>query len=186
MSEMHPYCVEYEFQERVESVHVTAKSRSAARYDAWHATGAADCDEPFGVFLQRVRGVRKVDRIPPSVGERQRDEWNALHPVGTTVRYWPSVRKGMGTLSKTRGPARAISPDHASVHVEGHGSCIALSHVEPIDPTASTEPMLEILEDFVRTHEKNEENMSALWSVLEGMCEHVGDGGCVLCGESYE
>lgn len=130
------YAVETETQDGTPcTVHVEAETRSSARYSAWHETGASDCDIPYMAFARRVKSIRKVDRIPPTKGQQQADEWNALHPVGTAVVYWTGFREGPGVRSKTRAPARAISPSHGSVHVVGHSSCIALSHVEPIDPT---------------------------------------------------
>jgi hypothetical protein len=57
------------------------------------------------------------------------ERWNANHPVGTPVRYWPWTREGEGIVSCTRSRA-AVMCDHASVWVEGRAGSIALSHVE--------------------------------------------------------
>lgn len=136
MTALSLYRVEVEFDGRFGTYHVRARNKSSARHAAYVESGAGECGFSYMDFSKLVRSIRKVDRIPPTKGQREADEWNVLHPVGTTVRYWPGAREGLGTLSKTRGPARATSPEHGSVHVEGHASCIALSHVECIDPTA--------------------------------------------------
>ena len=63
--------------------------------------------------------------------EREVNTFNEKYPVGTPVRYWPGLREGEGKLSKTRSQAQRMC-DHSVVWVEGHASCISLSHVEPI------------------------------------------------------
>lgn len=51
-------------------------------------------------------------------------------PVGTPVRYWPGVREGDGILSRTRSRADLLGGHTPVAWVEGHGACIALSHVQ--------------------------------------------------------
>lgn len=58
------------------------------------------------------------------------DRWNADHPVGTPVCYWPGLRKGDGVWSNTRTPASLLGGYTPVVWVEGRGDCIALTHVE--------------------------------------------------------
>lgn len=53
------------------------------------------------------------------------------HPPGTPVRYWTGVREGEGTLSRTRS-FPGVTCGTAVVFVEGHGSCIALTHIEVV------------------------------------------------------
>ncbi|MEU8623253.1 hypothetical protein [Streptomyces sp. NPDC048669] len=59
--------------------------------------------------------------------------WNKAHPVGTPVRVWTGAREGDGTPTRTRSAASVLGGHTAVVWVEGHGACIALSHVDP-DP----------------------------------------------------
>ena len=59
--------------------------------------------------------------------------WNATYEVGQPVRYWPGERKGPGRLSRTRSNASMLDGYAPVVWVDGYASCIALSHVEPID-----------------------------------------------------
>jgi hypothetical protein len=63
--------------------------------------------------------------------------WNHRYPVGTSVTYWTFTRTGPGKRSRTRSAARVDCGIKAVVLVEGHRSCIALTHVEPIgEPVA--------------------------------------------------
>lgn len=64
--------------------------------------------------------------------------FNALHPIGTVVRYWPGVREGAGSIGPTRTKAWEIC-GHAGVSVEGHPSWIALTHIEPVTGVAGLE-----------------------------------------------
>ena len=57
------------------------------------------------------------------------DRFNKKCPVGGKVRYWTGLREGDGIDSKTRTEAQALGSHTAVVWVEGHSSCIALSHV---------------------------------------------------------
>ncbi|GLX06719.1 hypothetical protein Misp03_36460 [Microbispora sp. NBRC 16548] len=61
------------------------------------------------------------------------DAWNAEHPIGTAVRYWTGFREGPGKISNTRTVAQLIAGQSPVVWVEGEGSCISLTHVEPVD-----------------------------------------------------
>lgn len=40
--------------------------------------------------------------------QREADEWNDQHLIGTTVRYWTGIREGEGRLSKTRSSWAAL------------------------------------------------------------------------------
>jgi hypothetical protein len=66
---------------------------------------------------------------------RARDEWNAAHPVGTPVLFWPGHRDGPlaepGRRSQTRSAAWVMPCDEAVVLVDGYSGGIALTHVEP-------------------------------------------------------
>lgn len=60
------------------------------------------------------------------------DRFNEKCPVGSRVRYWTGLREGEGVESKTRSEAHVLGKHTAVVWVEGHSSCIALSHVQPL------------------------------------------------------
>lgn len=55
--------------------------------------------------------------------------FSIAYPIGTRVRYWTGPREGEGTLSAIRSEARIIGSTPV-VWVDGHGSCISLSHIE--------------------------------------------------------
>ncbi|WP_175008139.1 hypothetical protein [Cellulosimicrobium sp. TH-20] len=57
-------------------------------------------------------------------------EFNATHPVGTPVRYWPQPRTGEGVQSRTRTPARLLGHGEPVVSVEGYTGGIYLTRVE--------------------------------------------------------
>lgn len=66
--------------------------------------------------------------------------WNADHPVGAPVRVWTGARKGDGILTRTRTAASVLGGHTAVVWVDGHGACIALTHVDPLPNPTPTEP----------------------------------------------
>jgi hypothetical protein len=84
---------------------------------------------PFGV--RDCAGVR----MPRPV-----DAFNAIHPVGTPVRYWKGVREGEGRISRTRTPAQMLSGHTAIVWLEGVSGGIALTHVEPLPADTPVPP----------------------------------------------
>lgn len=61
--------------------------------------------------------------------------WNRLHPVGTPVVAYPGCRPEDGPdehlVTRTRSKAEVLGGHTAVVWVEGHGACIALTHVDP-------------------------------------------------------
>lgn len=69
--------------------------------------------------------------MPESAGR-----FNELYPVGTPVTAYPDARaeddKGCTRLvTRTRTAAWVLSGHTPVVMVEGHGACIALTHVDP-------------------------------------------------------
>lgn len=59
------------------------------------------------------------------------DAWNELHPIGTSVRYWPGFREGDGKTGRTRSTAQLLGGHTPVVWVEGATGSIALTHVDP-------------------------------------------------------
>ena len=63
-------------------------------------------------------------------GPSTHDElWNAVHPIGTRVRYWRGLRSGEGQVSTTRSEAWRLGSGEPVVMVEGCAGGIALTHV---------------------------------------------------------
>ena len=56
-------------------------------------------------------------------------KFNATHPVGTPVLYWPGMCEGDGQKSITRSAAWLLGGHTPVVLVEGYAGGIALSHV---------------------------------------------------------
>ncbi len=63
--------------------------------------------------------------------------FNAAHPVGTPVRAYPGFRPEdcpdtTVLTTRTRSAASVLGGHTAVVWVEGHGACIALTHIDVI------------------------------------------------------
>lgn len=63
------------------------------------------------------------------------DEFNALYPVGTPVIAYPGCRpvddsSAERLVTRTRSKAELLGGHTPVVWVEGHGACIALTHVD--------------------------------------------------------
>lgn len=70
------------------------------------------------------------------------DEWNAQYPVGTPVTAYPGCRpeddpKCTRLVTHTRTAASVLGGHTAVVWVDGHSSCISLTHVDPAPGAAS-------------------------------------------------
>ncbi|MEV3947012.1 hypothetical protein AB0K57_05025 [Streptomyces halstedii] len=64
------------------------------------------------------------------------DEWNAQYPVGTPVTAYPGCRPEDAPtctqlVTHTRTAASVLGGHTAVVWVDGHSSCISLTHVDP-------------------------------------------------------
>jgi hypothetical protein len=64
------------------------------------------------------------------------DQFNALYPIGTPVTAYPGARPEhdkdcTSLVTRTRTAAWVLSGHTPVVMVEGHGACIALTHVDP-------------------------------------------------------
>ncbi len=65
-------------------------------------------------------------------------EWNAEHPIGTQVRYWPGTRQGPGHVGVTVTKAFILNGHTPVVMIDTARSVISLTHVEAIE--ADTHP----------------------------------------------
>ncbi len=64
------------------------------------------------------------------------DAFNAAHPIGTPVKFWPGLREGDGLDSQTRSGAWLVGGHTPVVLIENYAGGIALTHVEPRQSTA--------------------------------------------------
>lgn len=60
--------------------------------------------------------------------------FNAANPVGTLCHYWTFEREGEGYIAATRSAAQMLGGHSAVVWLEGVSGCVALSHVEAVQP----------------------------------------------------
>ncbi|MFJ2568884.1 hypothetical protein ACIOYT_00490 [Streptomyces halstedii] len=85
----------------------------------------------WGRIANRAHSTRPKPH-PASEAER----WNAQYPVGTPVTAYPGCRpeddpKCTRLVTRTRSAASVLSGHTAVVWVDGHSSCISLTHVDP-------------------------------------------------------
>jgi hypothetical protein len=126
---------------------------------------------PFGV--RDCAGVR----MPRPV-----DAFNAIHPVGTPVRYWKGVREGEGRISRTRTPAQMLGGHTAIVWLEGVSGGIALTHVEPLPADTPVPPRpVPTTADRMR-HATNPDRAGADWPT--GGRPATGWLDCAGCGDT--
>jgi hypothetical protein len=59
-------------------------------------------------------------------------------PIGTPVRYWTGYREGAGRLGRTRTTVQLLGGHTPVVWVEDEASCIAMTHIEPVETPGNT------------------------------------------------
>ena len=64
--------------------------------------------------------------------QREADQWNARHPLGTVVRYWKGLREGEPSGTGPTRHAAMVMSDHVSVWIEGCVGSVCVSHVEAV------------------------------------------------------
>lgn len=87
------------------------------------------------VYFRELRARRAAERRTNAERARVDAEvaaWNAAHPVGTPVRFWPWTRDGEGRPGRTRSVAWAPGGHTPMVLVEDYVGGILLSHVEVV------------------------------------------------------
>lgn len=58
--------------------------------------------------------------------------WNALHPVGCRVRYYPVPGRGQHTDTVTRSEAWILGGHSIVVQIQGRTGGVAINHLERI------------------------------------------------------
>ena len=82
-----------------------------------------------GKSMSRKRNARRMQVS----GAHTADSWNAAHPVGTMVRYWPiypPIESGPPLDTRTRSEAWTLGDGSVVVAIEGKTGGVHLSHVE--------------------------------------------------------
>lgn len=88
-----------------------------------------------------------TDQTPAPLTDQQHatGQWNARYPIGTPVTAYPGARPeddptGERLTTRTRSEAQILGGHTAVVWVDGHGACIALTHVDPVQVADAYEP----------------------------------------------
>ena len=86
-----------------------------------------------GKSMDRRRNARRCQLS----GAHTAVSWNAAHPVGTRVRYWP-IYPPIGSVhhtdTVTRSEAWTIGDGSVVVCIDGMSGGVALSHIEVLAP----------------------------------------------------
>lgn len=101
--------------------------------DAWS-------DEEWAAWGRIADRAHSTRPKPHPASETER--WNAQYPVGTPVTAYPGCRpeddpKCTRLVTRTRSAASVLGGHTAVVWVDGHSSCISLTHVDPAPGAAS-------------------------------------------------
>ncbi|MFJ1827372.1 hypothetical protein [Streptomyces sp. NPDC088178] len=64
------------------------------------------------------------------------EQWNERYPIGTPVTAYPGCRpeddpNDERLVTRTRSKAEVLGGHTDVVWVDGHGACIALTHIDP-------------------------------------------------------
>jgi len=65
--------------------------------------------------------------------------FNEANPPGTLVRFWTGFREGPGKEGHIYHVATLLGGHTPVAWIAGAGSCVALTHVERVEPPASTQ-----------------------------------------------
>jgi hypothetical protein len=84
------------------------------------------------VMTMSKRTQRQIEK-----GERRAAEFNAAHPVGTQVRYYPLIGEGEFVETKTRSPAWSLGCGEPVVSLEGKSGGFSLDHLQIVGPEAA-------------------------------------------------
>lgn len=87
-----------------------------------------------GKSMDRKRNERRRQLS----GAHTAESWNAEHPIGTPVRYWPiypPIDSVPPVDTETRSEAWALGDGSVVVSINGRSGGVALSHIMPRQPT---------------------------------------------------
>ena len=71
-------------------------------------------------------------RLTTAQLQKQVDNWNAKHPVGTLVRFEEIVGRGETLRSATRGEASVFGGHTAVIFLEGKSGFVDLGHCNAV------------------------------------------------------
>lgn len=97
----------------------------------------------FGdVIVRHYNGSHTVRAGSVKPTELTAADWNSRYPVGTPVIAYPGCRpvddsNAERLVTRTRSKASTLGGHTPVVWVDGHGSCISLTHIDPVGEVAS-------------------------------------------------
>jgi hypothetical protein len=71
-------------------------------------------------------------------GHARAAEFNAMHAVGTAVRYYPIAGEGDFIETRTRSPAWTLGHGAPVVSIEGKAGGFSLDHIQVVEPEKGT------------------------------------------------
>jgi hypothetical protein len=81
-----------------------------------------------------VARTRLAERQRRAQHEQTIAAFNEANPPGALVRFWTGFREGPGKEGRIYHVATLLGGHTPVAWIEGAGSCVALTHVEAIDP----------------------------------------------------
>ncbi|GGY81407.1 hypothetical protein GCM10010327_10100 [Streptomyces nitrosporeus] len=109
-------------------------------YNRWqgHAEARRQLSQSLGLPVSWPAETDSHDapEAAPEAPAVTADRWNSQYPVGTPVTAYPGCRpeddpKAERLVTRTRSTASVLGGHTAVVWVDGHSSCISLTHVDP-------------------------------------------------------
>ncbi|MFJ7999049.1 hypothetical protein ACIQ7D_18140 [Streptomyces sp. NPDC096310] len=87
----------------------------------------------WGVIVRHYDGTHSVRAGVAEPDELTAAQWNAQYPPGTSVTAYPGMRGEDPLTTRTCSKAWTLGGHTPVVMVDGHGACIALTHVDPAE-----------------------------------------------------
>jgi hypothetical protein len=84
--------------------------------------------------IERKAAEEHMKRPDPKKLQRQCDEWNSVHPIGTTVAYHPVIGGEYHRIRTTRSGAVILGGHTAVVWLNGESGCVALEACAVVPP----------------------------------------------------
>lgn len=80
-----------------------------------------------------MRWASEKKRRSPTENRRLVEKWNAAHPQGARVRYYPVHGVATSSEFSTASGAMLLNETQAVIFLDGKRGCVSLWHVEVIE-----------------------------------------------------
>lgn len=95
-----------------------------------------DCGIPYTAITCRCIGeARPPEPTRAELAQREADAFNALHPIGTLLKYWSLTKEGEPTGTARIKHEATVVCESAVIWMAGVSSCHSLTHVEAVEGT---------------------------------------------------